>query len=83
MGKVATKAIRIARGTALTMVVAVMLVAGVAPGAVAHEAACTGKGLVTSNSSYAYADKDKDGFVCVYTAKHKTRVTDDHGVLGH
>jgi hypothetical protein len=35
MGKVATKAMRIARGTALTMVVAVMLVAGVASGAFA------------------------------------------------
>jgi hypothetical protein len=84
MGKVATKAMRIARGTALTMVVAVMLVAGVAPRAFAHQAACIGsKGLVTSNSSYAYADEDQDGFVCVYTFKHKTRVTDDHGVYGH
>jgi hypothetical protein len=83
MYKVATKAMRIARGTALTMVVAVMLVAGVASGAFAHEAACTGKGLVTSNSAYAYADKDQDGFVCVITGKHKTRVTDDHGVFGH
>ena len=81
MGKVATKAMRIAKGTALTMVVAVMLVAGVASGAFAHQAACTGKGLVTSESSYAYADEDQDGFVCVYTFKYKTRVTDDHGVL--
>jgi hypothetical protein len=61
---------------------AVMSVVG-APGAFAHEAACTGKGLVTSNSAYAYADTDQDGYVCVYAGKHKTRVTDDHGVLGH
>ncbi len=61
---------------------AVMSVTSV-PGAFAHEAACSGKGLVTSNSTYAYADKDQDGFVCVYTGKHKTRVTDDHGVFGH
>jgi hypothetical protein len=61
---------------------ALMSVVG-APGVFAHEAACTGKGLVTSNSAYAYADEDQDGYVCVYTFKHKTRVTDDHGVYGH
>ena len=62
---------------------AVMLVMSAAPAAYAHQAACKGNGLVTSQFVYQYADDDGDGYVCVYEGKNKTRVTDDHGMGGH
>jgi hypothetical protein len=84
MGKVATKVMRIARGTALTMVVAVMLVAGVASAAFAHTVpnyGCGYEGIkVHSNPPGASPyDRNADGYYCGYLKHDGTyRYKDNH-----